>query len=421
MQSDEAGTAGYICYRRYKQLKNRGCPLHCPDKSALVRSSLAFLIACSMPVAFAHHGISNWDQNKDVRITGVLTKFELINPHSYIYLDVKGPDGKVVPWGCEMRAAVVLRRSGWTTEMFKIGSTITVTGSPERRKPNLCYLGTITFADGSQMNRYSQREVPATVASAKPARVARTAQGVPNLAGDWAAEQRVMTDPRGQSGAFLPLSEANKLKPGEVPEGGRAFPGARGTPESLAQDPIKAAWTRPTLVALTPAGERAREKFNGATRDNPRLRCQPTNILFDWTFDTMVNRIVQTPEIVTLQYGFMDLTRTVHLNLNQHPANLRPSVAGHSIGHWEGDVLVVDTVGIAPGVLSADARTLHSNQFHVIERFQLDPAKQTIVRSYIATDPLYFSAEYKGTDTMYLAEVPYSPYACKDVGGAPVG
>ncbi len=133
----------------------------------------------------------------------------------------------------------------------------------------------------------------------------------------------------------------------------------------------------------------------------------------------MVNRINQTPERITLQYGFMDLTRTIHLNLDKHPANLRPSVAGHSIGHWEGDVLVVDTTGFAPGVLSAEANTLHSNQLHVVERFELNPEKQTLSRSYVATDPLYFNAEYKGSDTMYVAEAPYSRYACKDLGGAP--
>ena len=386
-----------------------------------IRCAVGVVLAAIAPLVGAHHGISNWDQNKDVKITGVLTKIELINPHSWIHVDVKGADGKVVPWRCEMRAVVVLQRSGWTADMFKIGSTITITGSPERRKPNLCYLGTITFADGSQMDRYSQRvaATPQAVAGTKALRAARTPQGTPNFAGDWAAEQRVMTDPRGQSGAFLPLSQASKLAPGEVPEGQRAFPGSRGTPESLAADPIKASWQRPAPVTLTPAGERAREQFDPMTDDNPLLRCEPTNILFDWTFDTMVNRIVQTPERITLQYGFMDLTRTIHLNLKQHPANVRPSVAGHSIGRWEGDVLVVDTVGFAPGVLSAIADTLHSNQLHVVERFQLDHQAQTLTRTYVATDPLYFSSEYKGTDTMFVAEVPYTPYSCKDIEGAP--
>ena len=109
--------------------------------------------------AQAHHGISNWDLNKDIRVTGRLTQIELINPHAWLHLEVRGADGKVASWKCEMRSANSLRRSGWTREMFEVGSTITVTGSPERRKPNQCYLGTILFADGRSMDRYGQRQL----------------------------------------------------------------------------------------------------------------------------------------------------------------------------------------------------------------------------------------------------------------------
>ena len=221
-----------------------------------------------------------------------------------------------------------------------------------------------------------------------------------------------MTDPRGISGAFLPLSVAAKLKPGEVPEGQRAFPGARGTPESRAKDPIQASWVRPSPVQLTEAGRRALEGFDGSTTDNPRLRCEPTNIIFDWTFDTMVNRIEQTPQAITLKYGFMNLTRTIHLDQREHPQSLKPSLAGHSIGRWEKDVLIVDTVGFAPGVLSADARTMHSAQMRVVERFTFDAEKRALTRSYVATDPLYFTGEYKGSDTLHPAEVPYERYKC---------
>jgi hypothetical protein len=362
--------------------------------------------------AAAHHGISNWDLNKDIELAGTLTQVEFVNPHSWLHIDVKGPDGKTTKWRCEMRSATVLRRSGWAADMFKAGESVKVTGSPERRKPNMCYLGTIAFANGSHMDRYGQYKKP--VAAQRVARAARLHNGAPNFAGEWAAEQRVMTDPRGISGAFLPLSVAEKLKPGEVPDGQRAFPGARGTPESLAADPIHASWTRPSPVTLTPAGKRAAEKFDSASTDNPRLRCQPTNIIFDWTFDTHVNRIVQTEHTITLQYGFMELERTIHLNVAKHPDNLKPSVAGHSIGRWEGDVLVVDTVGFAPGVLSADANTLHSERLHVVERFTLDPKVPSLTRSYVAEDPAYFVGQYKGSDTMYVADLPYESYHCDE-------
>ena len=116
------------------------------------------MASCTAPV-IAHHGISNWDLNKDLSITGTLVRIELINPHSWIFVDVKGADGKVTHWRCEMRSVNSLRRSGWTTEMFRVGSTLTITGSPERTKPAYCYLGTIVFADGSRMDRYGQRQL----------------------------------------------------------------------------------------------------------------------------------------------------------------------------------------------------------------------------------------------------------------------
>jgi hypothetical protein len=387
----------------------------------LVRGAMIGTMLAIAP-ALAHHGISNWDLNKDVTLTGTLTKVDLINPHAWLHVDLKGANGKMEPWLCEMRSAHSLRRSGWTKEMFRVGSTITVTGSPERFKPRQCYLGTIQFADGSQMDRYGQRQLVAaaqTKAAAK--RVVRLPNGKPNLAGDWAAEQRVMTDPRGQRGALVTMSEAAKVKPGELPANVRAFPGARGTPESLAADPIRAAWDRPILVKLTPAGRSALQKFNPASRDNPRLRCEATGILFDWTFDSVANRVTQTDTRITMLYGHMDLQRVIHLDKKAPPTTLRASRAGYSIGRWEGDVLVVETSGFAPGVLNADASALHGTQLRITERFELDTTGTMLTRRYEAADPEYFTDVWRGMDVVSVAELPYAPYRCKDPGGAPAG
>ena len=389
-------------------------------KTYLRAAAAAFVQLGLAAPCLAHHGISNWDLNKDVTLTGTLTRVDLINPHAWLYLDVKSASGKVEDWRCEMRSSSSLRRSGWSVDMFKVGSTITVNGSPERYKARQCYLSTIRFADGSQMDRYGQRQVAgATAAQGAMARVARLPDGRPNLAGDWAAEQRVMADPRGQRGNLMPLSEAAKLKPGELPAGQRAFPGARGSPESLAKDPIRAAWDRPTPVTLTDTGRKALQAFNPASRDNPRLRCEPTNILFDWTFDSVVNRIAQTPARITIQIGHMDLARVIHLDEKSPPANARPSLAGYSIGHWDGDALVVETTRFTPGVLNADLRILHGAQLRVTERFELDAAGTKLTRRYEAVDPEYFTDTWRGEDVVSPAEVSYAPYRCKDPGGAP--
>ena len=372
---------------------------------------LALVWLAGVSPVWAHHGVANFDLNKEITITGTVTRLDLVNPHSWLYLDAAGDDGRVAPWRCELRGATVLRRSGWSAEMFKVGTKITITGAPDRFEPRTCYLGSAEFADGTRVDRYGQLS---RTAAAPVERPLRHASGAPNLAGDWAGEQRVMTDPRGMAGAFLPMSVARGQQPGSVPEGTQAFPGTRGTSVSLAKDPIGAYWNRPSALPLTDAGRKAIEGFDGASTDNPRLRCEPTNILFDWAFETDVNRIEQTADAITLRYGSMGLERTVHLKMDAHPQSVSPSRAGHSIGRWEGDTLVVDTIGFEPGILLADGRVPHSGQLHVIERFTLEKDGRALRRSFVATDPLYFEGEYRGADTVYVADVPYQPIACDD-------
>jgi hypothetical protein len=379
----------------------------------------AFALLLLAAQAQAHHGISNWDLNKDITLTGRITGLDFFNPHAWLKLEVKDASGRTESWSCEMRSAYSLRRSGWTTDMFKAGTAITVTGSPERTKPRQCYLSTIRFADGSSMDRYGQRQLPAAEkAKVAVARPARTADGRPNFAGDWSAEQRVMSDPRGQLGTLVPLSQAEKMQPGELPTG-PSFPGARGSPASLAADPIRAAWDRPIPVKLTATGRKAVDAFNPATRDNPRLRCEPTGILFDWTFDSVTNRIEQSPTRLTLRYGHMDLVRTIHLDRKSPPADAKASRAGYSVGSWEGDTLAVTTTNFLPGVLNADSRILHGTKLRITERFDLDPATHKLTRRFEAVDPEYFEDSWRGGDEVLPAEVAWSAYRCKDPGGAP--
>jgi len=381
-----------------------------------VRSSGSVLSAVAVPLcvllagpARAHHGVANFDLNKDIALEGTITSVEFVNPHSWLHFDVREADGTVRHMRCEMRGATVLMRSGWSPEMFKAGDSIKITGSPDRRDPTACYLSTATFADGSSLDRYGQRQLAAATAPPAAAdRPARLANGDPNIAGDWAGEQRVMTDPRGQKGTLVPLSTAKTYAPGDVPNGGQAFPGARGTAVSLAEDPVDTYWNkRGSSLPLTAAGTAAIAGLDLSTADNPRLDCRPTNILFDWTFETDINRITQTPTEIKMLYGSMGLERTIHLDQREHPASIAPSVAGHSIGRWENDVLTVDTVGFAPGILSADGRLPHSGGLHVVERFTFDPAKLSLKRDYVAEDPAFFTGEFKGSDTVYISDLPY--------------
>jgi hypothetical protein len=379
-------------------------------KTPIIRAALflacVFLLSGS---ASAHHGFGTFEVSKTVTLTGKLTRIEFINPHSWLYFDVTDPNGKVTKHRCEMRSAHTLRRSGWSKELFPIGEQVTIEAAPDRADAASCYLKTIRFANGSHMDRYGQyvkagqgklQEVRGPVGSgAKPAtRAARRPTGEPNISGDWAPEQVVMVDPRGSGGALVPLSTIATAKPGEG--AGRRGRGAGTGPRQYGG------------TELTPAGEQAAAKFT--QQDNPRFRCETTSIVFDWTFDGPVNRITQNRDNIVIQYGQMDLRRTIYMNMKTHPANTRPSRAGHSIGRWEGDVLVVDTVGFLPGVLNAPVR--HSDKLHVVERFSLDPKTMKLTRSYVAEDPVNLKGQYTGQDVVEPADQPYTADNCKEQG-----
>jgi hypothetical protein len=360
----------------------------------------------------AHHGLANFNLNVDITVSGTIKDIALVNPHSWVYLDVVNDDGAVTEWKCELRGGTVLRRSGWSEDMFPIGEPLTITGSPDRFEDNTCYTGTLHLSDGRSMDRYGQL-VEAEFNLSRAIEIEHLPNGDPDISGDWAAEQVVMTDPRGLEGTLVPVSIADRFEPGEVPAGGRAFQGSRGTPESFSDDPLATTWERDATMPLTPAGQSAIAGFDGGSTDNPRLNCQTTNILFDWSFDSPINRIEQTENEIKLTYFLMNLERTIHLD-EEFPDEIVPSRAGYSIGRWEDDVLIVETRGFLPGILSADARTPHSDAFRVTERFRLDADKGALIREFEATDGVYWTDTYRGRDTLYVSALPFERYNCDD-------
>jgi hypothetical protein len=357
------------------------------------------LLLATVGVAKAHHGFGSFDMDAQIEITGVVSDLAFVNPHSWLYLDVAQDDGEVVGMRCEMRSATTLRRSGWSPDMFEVGQPVTIIGSPDSNDPAACYVSTVVFDDGSTIDRYGQRTPP--VSGGTIARQLRLASGAPNLAGEWAAEQLVMSDPRGVSGSLVPLSQADEARPAET--GGR-----RGGVPLIAGEAAGRLFIG--RVPLTPAGEAAAEAARGDV--NPAMRCEPIGIVMDWSYDSPVNRITQTASTITLEYGKFDYTRTIQLDATTHPADLEPSLTGHSIGRFEDDVLVVDTVGIRAGPLTRGL--VHSDALRLTERFALDFETGALTREFSAADSLYFLEPYTGSDVVYPSNVPYAPSPCDD-------
>jgi hypothetical protein len=364
-------------------------------RSSLRRFAAAIAALGIATPVLAHHGLGRFDRSKQVAFTGVIKGIDFVNPHSYLHFDVVNAAGETISMRCEMRAATLLRRSGWTPEMFKVGERATVFGYGHRDDPASCYLEDIKIGDGPSLNRNAQLEVTSKVDLTN--RPARLPTGEPNLSGDWAQEQYVIAVPPGGGGVMTPKHLIPKIQSGEL------------SPKDI---PPSGWDARP--VTFTARGKAEADAFRmWSPEDNPRLSCRPTSIILDWVFDGPVNRITQERDRIVIDYGLFSFERVIHMNMGEHPKNLAPSYAGHSIGHWEGDVLVVDTVGFAPGVIAPPVR--NSDRLHVVERFSLDTAHWTLKRDYVAEDPVYFTDRYVGSDTLQVADVPYVAHPCNEL------
>jgi hypothetical protein len=96
-------------------------------KSIIISLMSATLLA--IPV-WAHHSGTMFDDTKEITVTGVVKEFQYTNPHSWLLIDVKGEDGKVITWGFEAEGPSTLTRSGIRPSDFKVGTKITMTGHP---------------------------------------------------------------------------------------------------------------------------------------------------------------------------------------------------------------------------------------------------------------------------------------------------
>ena len=108
----------------------------------------------------AHHAFSaEFDQEKPVNFEGILTKADWVNPHAWLYLDVKGPDGTVANWAVEMGPPNALLRRGWKKSSMQFGAIIKVEGFAAKNGKEFANATNVTLPDGTKV--FAGAEEPA--------------------------------------------------------------------------------------------------------------------------------------------------------------------------------------------------------------------------------------------------------------------
>ena len=119
-------------------------------KLSLMIGGLGLLLA-AVPVLAHHSFAAEFDAKKPVKLSGTVTKMEWINPHAWIYIDVKNTDGTVTNWMVEAGAPNALLRRGWTKNSLLPGTEIVIEGYQAKDGANRANGRDITFKDGKKL------------------------------------------------------------------------------------------------------------------------------------------------------------------------------------------------------------------------------------------------------------------------------
>jgi hypothetical protein len=278
--------------------------------------------------ASAHHSQSMFDTSREVLFQGTVVRFDWVNPHMYLIIETTGPDGKPVRVEGEGLAITQARADGLKREALRPGTRVVMRANPNRGGPGKqVRILDVTTQDGEIHPFYAASTRDRTL---KPAN---------SLAGRWAPSRQAL------GAAFGAMA------------GWPVTPAGRAAQKNLAADGLCYVEPIPFLAML----------------DEMRA--------IEMGKDEVVMRFDNSGDIVV---------RRVRMNA-AHPAKVQPSRQGHSIGRWEGDTLVIDTIGFEPDPSGLGMNVPSSTRKHTIERLTLTEARTRLRYEITVEDPAYLT------------------------------
>src|SRR5207248_1302570 len=215
-----------------------------------------------------------------ITLTGTLTKMLWSNPHAWIYVDVKAPDGKVASWAFETGGANALYRRGWKKTDLPVGVVVTIDGFRAR--------------DGSMTVNATNIKLP---------------DGRPNLSGVWQVRNSAAADLQDH------VARLNMPAGRSVVAGG-------------------------TIPYQPAAAAKKADNFQHRQTADPFAQCfmpgVPRIMYLDHPF-----QVFQTPQMIAMTFEWSLVHRMIYTDGSAHPDSLEFWM-GDSRGRWEGDTLVVD-------------------------------------------------------------------------------
>jgi len=303
----------------------------------------------------AHHGVApHYDESKTVTLKGVVSRFELINPHSFIYVETTDTAGANQLWSCEMASRTVLTRNGLKPDSFKPGDSITIEGIAARHNPTGCAFRVARFADGHVLQStelFAPTLAPAAEAPADPV----------SIVGVWTMKRFAVSRYAGQ---------------------------------------------------LTLAGEKARAAFD-PVKDDPAIYCDPASPVRFWVNVNEPFEIKVEDDRVVIDHRFMDSRRVVHFDERPPVPDVARSTMGYSKGHFEGKTLVVTTDHFVAATLEPRFGVLHTQDLKLTEQLAVNATTGDLEITWTIDDPEYFTKPVTQKELYVRSPWDPQPYDCK--------
>jgi hypothetical protein len=222
----------------------------------------------------------------------------------------------------------------------------------------------------------AQMPVPYSYPPPVSKNVPRAADGQPDLSGVW----------QGGSNRIGTWEDTNNGE-GPLGQGGAITPYAVPGPQPK---PPYQEW----------AAKKVLESYKMRGVDEPMVRCLPPGVPRTTLMGLFPMQIVQTPKTIVMLFEVFHLFRIIPIDA-KHPDDLEPSYMGDSVGHWDGDTLVVDVTGFNDKTWLSGVGTFHSEKLHVVEKFtRVD--ENTIVYEDTVEDPVVLKGPWTRHGTIML-------------------
>ena len=377
--------------------------------------------------ASGHHSAVAFEQGKTVTVTGVVTRFVWRNPHMAINMEVADDTGQMVLWKIEGPGTTVMSKQGFNRDSISEGDRITVVANPLKSGQPGGLMQVITLANGETHvmdNSYQPAPDGGTPAAAPVPSVQRTipslVEWVPPPAGEtWQDREAKTRPPR------LPLvgDDPRQTGPGALDPDNLAKPrppapfDLTGTWAFRGEEEYRAnygSYEFKPHPEFTERGSKTYAEYLAYARAGRRY-AEPTAECYPAGMPRLMTRygalmIMQYPTAIFMISRLNNEYRPIWLDgrVREPQASRDPNWNGESIGHWEGDTLVVETTGFTAENHLIQQGVFAGNQLRIVERIKVINDGNTMVTEYIMTDPEHWVGEWrhvKFRDRMLRADV----------------